>query len=80
MRKLLATVTILAIVGMAGCNQPEPAKSAIPTKAVDYHQYPPCLTEDQETGPCYWNAQTRGNGQGHSFYVDSDGQHHFVTN
>lgn len=80
MRKLLATVTILAIVGMAGCNQPEPAKSANPTKAVDYRSYPPCVTEDQETGPCYWNGQTRGNGHGRSFYVDQYGVVHYVTN
>jgi len=26
----------------------------------------PCATEDQETA-CYWDAPTRGNGQGQSF-------------
>lgn len=37
---------------------------------VHASQYQPCATEDSP-GPCYWHAQTRGNGQGQSFIVTS---------
>lgn len=40
----------------------------------DTHPAPtfaPCVTEDAP-GPCYWNADTRGNGHGHSFIVMPD--------
>jgi hypothetical protein len=33
--------------------------------------YPPCAQEDSP-GPCYWDAQERGNGTGHSFVVHAD--------
>jgi hypothetical protein len=33
---------------------------------------PPCPEEDS-VGPCFWDAQERGNGRGLSFTVDSDG-------
>lgn len=35
--------------------------------------YPPCVTEDQTSPACYWDADTRSNGQGHSFLVHEDG-------
>jgi hypothetical protein len=31
----------------------------------------PCAEEDSD-GPCYWDAQERGNGIGHSFYVTDE--------
>lgn len=34
----------------------------------DTHELKPCVTEDQTTD-CYWDAKTRGNGQGTSFVV-----------
>lgn len=37
---------------------------------------PPCVTEDSPGaagGPCYWNARTRGNHQGHSFTASPEG-------
>src|SRR5690606_5775966 len=33
---------------------------------------PPCATEDAP-GPCYWDADTMGNGEGKSFTVDRFG-------
>lgn len=33
---------------------------------------PPCATEDA-SGPCYWDAASRGNGVGRSFLVSADG-------
>lgn len=37
---------------------------------------PPCVTEDSPgaaTGPCYWDARTRGNHQGRSFTASPEG-------
>lgn len=34
--------------------------------------YAACELEDSP-GPCYWNADTMGNGTGTSFYVDAAG-------
>lgn len=33
----------------------------------------PCESEDQEYGPCLWDARTMGNGSGRSFIVEEDG-------
>lgn len=38
-------------------------------------QLPACPTEDA-AGPCVWDAQTQGNGRGHSFWVDAAGVVH----
>ena len=40
---------------------------------VDVSETPACESEDQEYGPCLWNARTMGNGQGRSFIVEEDG-------
>lgn len=34
--------------------------------------YEPCATEDS-AGPCYWDADEQGNGQGRSFVVEPAG-------
>lgn len=36
-------------------------------------KYEPCAEEDQTT-PCYWDASTRGNGEGRSFIVTESGK------
>ena len=33
----------------------------------------PCESEDQEYGPCLWDARSMGNGSGRSFIVEEDG-------
>lgn len=33
----------------------------------------PCESEDQEYGPCLWDARSMGNGSGESFIVEEDG-------
>lgn len=38
---------------------------------------PPCESEDS-AGPCYWDAATRGNGIGRSFWIDGAGVVHAV--
>ena len=34
---------------------------------MNIYGLPDCPTEDSDN--CYWDAQTQGNGQGHSFYT-----------
>ena len=38
---------------------------------------PPCEYEDS-TGPCYWDAQVRGNGEGRSFVIDENQEIHYL--
>lgn len=64
-RRLLALALLVALTGCEGKSAPE------------YAKLPPCATEDS-TGPCYWDARSRGNGQGQSFWIDAKGRYHFV--
>lgn len=59
-----AVVGVLAIGFITGM--------AIPADAPEYTRYPPCATEDAP-GPCYWDAQVQGNGEGRSFLVHANG-------
>ena len=40
---------------------------------VDVSGMAACESEDQEYGPCLWDARTMGNGSGRSFIVEEDG-------
>lgn len=40
---------------------------------VDVSETPACTEEDQEYGPCLWDASVSGNGSGSSFLVEEDG-------
>ena len=40
---------------------------------VDTSGTPACESEDQEYGPCLWDARSMGNGSGESFLVEEDG-------
>lgn len=80
MRMVVALV--LGVVGLVGC---VPAYAAEDTASaggwvlaatgapVDASGTPACESEDQEYGPCLWDARTMGNGQGRSFIVEEDG-------
>lgn len=35
--------------------------------------YPECWSEGQDAGPCYWDARTKGNGSGISYFLEADG-------
>jgi len=37
---------------------------------------PECIEEDGP-GPCYWDAQARGNGEGTSFFIDANGEFYY---
>lgn len=44
----------------------------------DPRELPPCVTEDQDFPPCYWDAATRSNGQGQSFWIDRQRKIHYI--
>ena len=52
---------------------PVPAPATAPLSP-----YVPCSEEDSP-GPCYWDAASRGNGQGTSFIVNNDQTVTYVT-
>ena len=57
----LVTAAVLSVVYSA------------PATAADWTRgYAPCEHEDSP-GPCYWDAQERGNGAGRSFVVEPAG-------
>lgn len=45
---------------------------------VDVSETPACESEDQEYGPCFWDASKAGNGSGESFIVEEDGSVSYV--
>lgn len=57
---------------MSGSSHPAPASTTDPRKL------PACATEDSN-GPCYWDAATRGNHLGHSFWVDAANHVHYLS-
>lgn len=80
MRMVVALV--LGVMGLVGCVPAYAAEDAAPAGGwvlaetgapVDVSETPACESEDQEYGPCLWDARTMGNGQGRSFIVEEDG-------
>ena len=81
MRMVVALVAgVLALVGCApayaaGGDVESPAGSWVlaSTGAPVVVPDAPCESEDQEYGPCLWDARSMGNGHGESFIVEEDG-------
>ena len=80
MRMVVALV--LGVMGLVGCVPAYAAEDASPAGGwvlastgapVDVSETPACASEDQEYGPCLWDARTMGNGSGESFLVEEDG-------
>lgn len=70
MRIALAVVAAIAggvIVAMLAQNLPP----YLGNERVAAAMLPPCPTEDSVS--CYWDASTRGNGEGRSFIAHADG-------
>jgi len=63
------TLVIVLVAGILVVARLDRPQQSLP----EYMSYPVCASEDQDTGPCYWDADVRGNGLGHSFYVTADG-------
>lgn len=61
---LAALVLAASTIALAGC---VPGPVALP----------PCESEDSVS--CYWDASTRGNGQGRSFWVNEYGAVYYVN-
>lgn len=73
---------VLGVMGLMGCVPAYAAEGAAPDGGwvlaetgapVDVAGTPACESEDQEYGPCLWDARTMGNGSGESFIVEEDG-------
>jgi lipoprotein len=80
MRMVVALV--LGVMGLVGCVPAYAAEGTAPAGGwvlastgapVDVSETPACESEDQEYGPCLWDARTMGNGRGRSFIVEEDG-------
>lgn len=80
MRMVVALV--LGVMGLAGCVPAYAAEDTAPAGGwvlaatgapVDVSGTPACESEDQEYGPCLWDARSMGNGSGRSFIVEEDG-------
>lgn len=80
MRMVVALV--LGVMGLVGCVPAYAGEDTAPAGGwvlattgapVDVSGTPACESEDQEYGPCLWDARTMGNGSGRSFIVEEDG-------
>ena len=74
---------VAGLMALAGC-APAYASDGVESPAgswvlastgapVDVSGMAACESEDQEYGPCLWDARTMGNGSGESFIVEEDG-------
>lgn len=80
MRMVVALV--LGVMALVGCVPAYAAEGDAPAGGwvlastgapVDVSETPACESEDQEYGPCLWDARSMGNGSGRSFIVEEDG-------
>lgn len=81
--RAMVVALVLGVMGLVGCVPAYAAEgSAAPDGGwvlaatgapVDVSETPACESEDQEYGPCLWDARSMGNGQGRSFIVEEDG-------
>ena len=80
--RVMVVALVLGVMGLVGCVPAYADEDATPAGGwvlaetgapVDVSETPACESEDQEYGPCLWDARTMGNGQGRSFIVEEDG-------
>lgn len=79
----MVVALVLGVMGLVGCAPAYAAEGSTPSDGgwvlastgapVDVSETPSCESEDQEYGPCLWDARTMGNGLGQSFIVEEDG-------
>lgn len=72
----LVAAIVVAIVGalflpLADASTAETPRMSAARMAYELGELAPCPTEDSSN--CYWDARTRGNGRGRSFWVDDHG-------
>lgn len=75
----LLVLASAAIACDTGKGQPEPTEPPSTTITFNPRVLPACPEEDSP-GPCYWDAHTKGNGVGRSFWVDENQNIHYLTN
>ena len=80
--RAMVVALVLGVLALVGCVPAYAAEDAAPAGSwvlaetgapVDVSETPACGSEDQEYGPCLWDARTMGNGSGESFIVEEDG-------
>ena len=80
--RAMVVALVLGVMGLVGCvpayaaEEPTPAGGwvlAATGAPADVSGTPACDSEDQELGPCLWDARSMGNGSGRSFIVEEDG-------
>lgn len=80
--RAMVVALVLGVMGLVGCVPAYAAEDAAPAGGwvfaetgapVDVAGAPACESEDQEYGPCLWDARSMGNGLGESFIVEEDG-------
>lgn len=78
----MVVALVLGALALAGCVPAYAAEDPSPVGGwvlastgapVDVSGTPACESEDQEYGPCLWDARSMGNGSGRSFIVEEDG-------
>ena len=74
---LFALLISLIVSIISPLSPSAPAPVPAPTTAA-LTPYVPCAEEDSP-GPCYWDAASRGNGNGTSFIVNNDQTVTYVT-
>ena len=72
MKRLLASAAV--VVALAGCTPATTTPVVTVTRPV--FVVPDCMEEDGP-GPCFWDAQARGNGLGTSFFIDATGETYY---
>lgn len=80
--RAMVVALVLGVMGLVGCVPAYAVEGDAPAggwvlasngRPVDVSETPACESEDQEYGPCLWDARSMGNGQGRSFVVEEDG-------
>lgn len=80
--RAMVVALVLGVMGLVGCVPAYAAEEPTPTGGwvlastgapVDVSETPACESEDQEYGPCLWDARSMGNGSGRSFILEEDG-------
>lgn len=78
----MVVALVLGVMALVGCVPAYAVEDTAPAggwvlasngRPVDVSETPSCESEDQEYGPCLWDARTMGNGSGRSFIVEEDG-------
>lgn len=72
-RRVLAKVGGVAVLATVALAPHADATAPAPAVVRPAALLPPCPVDDSP-GPCYWNAATRGNGEGMSFIVTRKGR------